>query len=466
MGVMALSNNIGPMIDGFQMVTKETGSMKSGMGVLLKSMVGPMGLSIAFSLVIAAIQAYSFLSAKAGREAKEMGKKSRDAGEDINFLTISLEDLNKKLKDISSEKAQEGIDQIAEKIQALRDKEEEWFQQSGEYVLAGGLLGSAAKAGGDSEEIKGFLKITEILKSHKSLIGKINDLDALRSEKILERRKLREDEVGFAGKLLNLNNRILEIDKEKKKLLKTSADLEKERLKWIGEIQKKSDEANESALARSEQILSELGKKGDAGTLMIPVEWDFIPIEKEKIIEKLDPVTDVVLRSFNTMKERMGDGMNQLSDSLAGGIVSQWQHGISAMTAFENAFKRMWMSIVAQIMSKAIIFGILSLIPGLGPALGVTGGFMDNVFGGSKLTAGGGSKLKGGGNSPSNLIASPTSGSLSTTNLERKVDTLTRVLIKKDFSPVYTNMLEGQTLVRDTVKPELDMIDRKNFKKS
>lgn len=68
-----------------------------------------------------------------------------------------------------------------------------------------------------------------------------------------------------------------------------------------------------------------------------------------------------------------------LSGALQNVLVNQWLNGISAAKAFEAAVKQIIANIVARLASNAIIFGLLSLIPGFGQFLGV-GSFSKFLF--------------------------------------------------------------------------------------
>ncbi len=451
MGVMALSNNIGPMIDGFQMVTKETGSMKAGIKTLFASMMGPMGLSIAFSIVIAAIQAYSFLSAKAGREAKEMGKKSRGAGEDINFLTVSLEDLNSKLKEMSSDEMKKGMKVIAGEIQNIRKKEEGLAEARKIFLGKGMGFTSGLPSASAKKEIEDLAEKNQTIAGEIQLVSKLGDLKAKIKDLEKDRKAILDSDVEAELKIRKITDAIVKLKGTEKNLLKSSADLEKERLAILKKLREEDERRMEYYFGEAKRLKSEIEKPG------VPGELAFIP-SLELIQQQLDPVTDFVQSAWSDAYSNIGNTAGQMSNILGGAIVNQWQQGISAMKAFEQAFGRMLLNMVAQLMSKAIIFGFLNIISG------GSIGFMGNVFGGiAGAGGGGGSKLMGGGNSPSNLIASSAGSGASPDT--RRMEFLMAKIARKESTIVIQGVLEGQTFVRDTVKPELDMIDRKAFKK-
>ena len=79
LGVLAVGNNINPLIDSFQrlkiqaaQMTAQTGKTVTSFSLLRKTLSGPMGLSIAMSLVVTAFQAVVFTLGKADKKAREL----------------------------------------------------------------------------------------------------------------------------------------------------------------------------------------------------------------------------------------------------------------------------------------------------------------------------------------------------------------------------------------------------------
>lgn len=435
MGVMALSNNIGPMIDGFQMVIKETGSMKAGIKTLMASMVGPMGLSIAFSVIIAAIQAYSFLSARAGREAKEMGKKSRGAGEDINFLTISIDDLSTKLKDLSSDKMQGGIKAIAKGIEEVRKSEQKWAN------IRTLIFGSLGKMGlfspiVESAEVKALKEKQDLLKKESQLVTKLGEIK--NQIKVLEdqRNTILNNDVDATAKIRSYTDQIVALENQRKEILKSSEEIEKER-------EARAKKQLERAFEDAKKIKSSAQAPGAPGML------DMIPTVPQ-VAEKLDPVTDYFQSAWANVYGGLESMTLNFSGIVGSAFYQQAQKGQSAMRTIEKAWRNMLWNMVAQLLSKSVLFGFLNFVSG-----GAIG-FFNNVFGGF-------SNLSGGGGNSSGLVANSYNGG---GNLSlAKLEFLTAQLLRKDSNISFNGTLDGQTFVRNVVKPELDIIDRKAFKR-
>lgn len=72
LGVLAVGNNLNPLIDSFNRLRAEAGEKSiSTFALLKKALVGGAGISIAFSLVVTAIQSFVFWQAKAGKETEK-----------------------------------------------------------------------------------------------------------------------------------------------------------------------------------------------------------------------------------------------------------------------------------------------------------------------------------------------------------------------------------------------------------
>ena len=85
---------------------------------------------------------------------------------------------------------------------------------------------------------------------------------------------------------------------------------------------------------------------------------------------------------------------NQFSSILSNAIVTQWQRGESALENFVEAFKSALAAMVAEILAKAAIFGLLQLITGGGFGVANQMGLGQFLFGG--VRAAGGGKQHGG----------------------------------------------------------------------
>ncbi|MDZ7821574.1 MAG: hypothetical protein U5N26_07040 [Candidatus Marinimicrobia bacterium] len=90
MGIMAVSNNITPLVNNMAYLQKETGNMKNAFKALGKQLVGPMGIVFAITTAIAVVQALSFVIGKHKR-------KTEGATESNKEFAKSLEEINKSV---------------------------------------------------------------------------------------------------------------------------------------------------------------------------------------------------------------------------------------------------------------------------------------------------------------------------------------------------------------------------------
>ena len=134
MGIMAISNNIGPMVDGLIAMRNEAGSMRGFIRSLGQSLIGPAGLSLALSGVVALVQVFSFVSAKAKRDATDLGKSAKDAGEEFDIFATSIDDYNEAAKKVSTSKLQEELKKVEERLKTVNDRQRELNEESLKYV--------------------------------------------------------------------------------------------------------------------------------------------------------------------------------------------------------------------------------------------------------------------------------------------------------------------------------------------
>lgn len=90
LGVLAVGNNINPLIDSFTRLRQEAGQKSiSTLALLRQALVGGAGISIAFSVVVTAIQAFVFWQAKSSREAEKTTEKIKTQKSELDKLSRS-----------------------------------------------------------------------------------------------------------------------------------------------------------------------------------------------------------------------------------------------------------------------------------------------------------------------------------------------------------------------------------------
>lgn len=97
LGVMAIGNNINPLIDSFSRLRMEAGEKSiSAFQLLKQALVGGAGISIAFSVAVSAIQAFVFWMAHAESQAK----KTKDEVSDTTKALQSMLDVQTPAKSL------------------------------------------------------------------------------------------------------------------------------------------------------------------------------------------------------------------------------------------------------------------------------------------------------------------------------------------------------------------------------
>lgn len=176
MGIMAISNNIGPMLDGFMQMKREAGSNKSFIKNLTGALTGPAGLSIALSLVVAGIQAFSFISAKASRESKGLGDSAENTAMKIEEMEQALHDFTvtaKRAKEIDLElKTDKYQAQLDEAKSSLRIWENQLYDNT---LAAGKALVKIEEIEAEMERLQGIISdITPEYEKYKKQLEDIN----------------------------------------------------------------------------------------------------------------------------------------------------------------------------------------------------------------------------------------------------------------------------------------------------
>jgi len=135
LGVLAVGNNMNPLIDSFQRLkiqatemTKQTGKNVSAFGLLRKSMAGPMGLSIAMSILVTAIQAVVFSMGSSKDATRNLTKAIEELWSETYRAKKQWDEFVLSLKDMTTLDIQESIRALTEK---LSDSEPSWIQAAG-----------------------------------------------------------------------------------------------------------------------------------------------------------------------------------------------------------------------------------------------------------------------------------------------------------------------------------------------
>jgi len=206
MGIMAVSNNIGPMIDNMLAMKRESGSMGGFVRTLARNLAGPAGLSLAFSAVVAVIQIFSFVSAKAESQTKKLSNAQLEAAERAGLWKKETQELNDELSKLSDAEiginisnAQERLQKIDAEITRLKNTITE-ESSSGlqvdtrSYFLAISLL---------EDEKKGILANIDTLqkeKEQKGLLANI-ELELIRLEKLRKAARSETDIQDFSKQI-------------------------------------------------------------------------------------------------------------------------------------------------------------------------------------------------------------------------------------------------------------------------
>jgi hypothetical protein len=119
MGIMAVSNNITPLVQNMAYLQKTTGSLKAALAAMGTVFTGPMGVVFAITMAITVIQSLSFILAKQKQKADDA------AGANKEFVK-SLEQINKAISvDALESQLDTSNKLILASDQALKNKQEE-----------------------------------------------------------------------------------------------------------------------------------------------------------------------------------------------------------------------------------------------------------------------------------------------------------------------------------------------------
>lgn len=121
-GFVAISNNISPMLDSFSMVVKDAGGVKGALKQMGSSLIGPLGIATAVSVVTSLLTRYAMSNRGAAKETETLSKKNNNLSLKIRSLAADYKDLVEGNKLYREELAKTNL---AEKEKDLADLKRE-----------------------------------------------------------------------------------------------------------------------------------------------------------------------------------------------------------------------------------------------------------------------------------------------------------------------------------------------------
>lgn len=131
LGLLAIGNNLNPLIDGMIRMKQESGGLFKG---LMSSLGGTNGLIFGFSVLVSAIQAVTFALAKNNAEGKKMSEESlSDLIEKYKTLTEKIRDANDELGKLRAGDTTAAYRAITEELTTLTKKLDELIKKQEYY---------------------------------------------------------------------------------------------------------------------------------------------------------------------------------------------------------------------------------------------------------------------------------------------------------------------------------------------
>ena len=305
-GISAVTNNISQLGNMFSLLVGSTGSFRNALASIGSTLMGPVGLLVAFQAVVAAIEFFSQKQKKAKETAIEMSEATQREVRGLRDLQAAFEDLNK-----SEEERAEALSASAELSKELKEgyksqvlSAEEILKVTEAEVRARELTTELKKKDKENEDAIKKLqeereKIEDREEARQERIDKLkrkgftdeqisqelaqsnerkrNNLEARRNN--LRRQGLTEEQV--LAETMEQENKILrtieevnedinqlrreanEIDKERKKQLEEIARIEKlskQRLEAGSELRDEQLDFGEKQIQTEIETLSKSGK--------------------------------------------------------------------------------------------------------------------------------------------------------------------------------------------------------------
>ena len=263
LGLLAVGNNLNPLIDSFNRLRAEAVEKNISTFALLKNaMIGGAGISIAFSVLVTAIQSYVFATQSAKRATKEL--KEEFEGLDVEFVKF-IEQQRILTSDPSAMGTIFGSAEEYYKAKQwvyLFDEMNKTFSESAKVKLQAQLA--------DAEFIKGtYAEGTPLFEWAKGRITVLKDL--LKVYEDIKPKGEKDKKFGiysiFFPEMFPITGWITEFEVQMKRLQKAFQDADigsgvgnrlwsKYKINWIERLKRETDELAKATEEKTKQMMS------------------------------------------------------------------------------------------------------------------------------------------------------------------------------------------------------------------
>ncbi len=402
-GFIGIANNLNPLLESFQRLKQTTGTTGGALKALTQELRGPAGLGFALSVASSLVLAFGDKIGRlfTGRES-EQTKAFKDSLESFSKAAASASVSVTEVK-LAFEGARQGLLGKDQALKLYNDTLGESLGKTNSLAEAEKLLAEKAEA---------YIKITGLKAQANALFAKSAELsvNALLAQNELERSgALNKGGIagraasGFEGRLEKARKDAAAIQSLGEGLLRQAAVLAKEnKINIAPEIKldkAKTAKAIKDGLKPFEQIDVPVDKVTlRPESLLIPNFKDVVlgkEAEKTLAEQMNQAITDAMSKNVknpnlsvafdkNILDEtlRQGANLQNLASIVQGSLTPAFEGFFDALASGGNALKSLFQGIgdaikglLVKLASTAAIAGILSLIPGVGAALGFSDGF-------------------------------------------------------------------------------------------
>jgi len=266
-GIRGVANNLQQLASNLFFMSKATDAatgksvgFMGAIGNLLKGLIGPAGILIAFQGIIAAFDYFSGGAEKASNSASDFEEELNDLVNTLDKLSISQANTNEKILEyieyrVLAQKTDKEVKDLTEKLADLDEDIADKKKLNAEFELnfskkTKGITLEQFKALSEQEKISArrvaqMSNLTARIRDYEKRVGKVGELETKRIEtynksiSVIKKLKEEQDKLTAAeeGSLKGLKN-TLKDQKEKRETLSGTSEKYKELTKAINETQK------------------------------------------------------------------------------------------------------------------------------------------------------------------------------------------------------------------------------------
>jgi hypothetical protein len=402
-GFVGIQNNLNPLLESFQRLKAETGTVGGSLKALASSLIGPAGLGVALSVVGAGILFYQQYLSKSKKATEEAAKSNEDYAKSLGDVKqeqlVGAQNAQSELTNLkvlfdAYQNANLPLKERKEAYKDLQDKYPAYFKnlafeetatdktKDAYDRLTGAILATARARAAEAlitenskKQLENEQRIADLEADRLGLIGQAltaaQKLDALNKNATLQTKASES----FASRAANIAQTQLDAESAQAKKIDEINALKEANIK-LGESSLRLEKDIFEQIKKGADLTGKVGKEGKAATIQKTETLDKLAKTREKDVRVtnpfgIGPAPEIDKNGFKTLKALPKDyslliAQNKLlKDSFESTFGSIGEAIGKGITEGSNLFEVLGQTILSAVGDILVQFGKLTIAAGV-----------------------------------------------------------------------------------------------------